>query len=133
MSARRRVERVFGLYARGAAVSEDMPLRYYILGDDTAVVVVLPFHLTFRPGGRPRYAHLLPDPDDQAMKGSRTADRTGYALLGCDDWYTTGPFPVGRWWFKRNDTHQRQVDACICDSRPAWGVIDCPVHGLVVA
>lgn len=27
----------------------------------------------------------------------------------------------------------KQVDdpACVCDKRPAWGQIDCPVHGLV--
>lgn len=109
---RRRVEYVFNLYARGATVTDDMPLRTYTNGDECAVVVVLPTTLTFRPGGRPRYAHLLPDPSDGRVMG----ERPGYVRCHVDDWkgarYPGHTGPV-TWWFKRDPMHARQGYAAV--------------------
>jgi hypothetical protein len=106
VTARRRVEHVFQLFAAGAKVVEDPPLLHYVLGDRRAVVVNLPARLVFREGGRPRYAHGLGNTHHE-LRDHPMAPREGFVLLDCDDW--TGASPEGEtWWFKRDPNHARQ-------------------------
>lgn len=106
MTARRRVEYVFDLFARGARTVEDPPLIHYVLDQHRAVVVQLPLKITFRPGGRPRYAHGLGDTHHELAQ-LPMAPREGFVLLDCDDW--TGASPEGEtWWFRRDPNHARQ-------------------------
>lgn len=106
MAERRRVEYVFGLFARGAKTVDDPPLIHYVLGEERAVVVNLPIHLTFREGGRPRYAHGLGATHHELMDHPM-APREGFILLDCNDW--AGASDRGEtWWFRKDPNHERQ-------------------------